>query len=153
VEALVEYVASAFTYDTGPTTYTYDSGPAVSYDSPFWFSAASVPAIFNTSHQIATLTGVAGSCSFTGWDQGDDNQFSTMTEIRARFLSKPTTASLTPYYKYNEGESLTAGSPISIRDQTFDVLQSARWHRWKIDTTGDFEVTAIRPIAVPDGLQ
>jgi hypothetical protein len=146
VRAAVEYVAAATTYDALGALYaTYDSFPAGSYDTAFVGSSGSVPGIFNTSDSVKTLTGPAGVTSLTTGDYGDDEGFSTVTRISPRFITAPTTARLTHYYKNRPGDSLTEGPTANLSSGKFDLLWDARWHRLKMDFTGDWEMAGFSP--------
>jgi hypothetical protein len=46
---------------------------------------------------------------------------------------------------------VATGSSASVNDGRHDMRQTARWHRFKVDTTGDFEATGIRPEFVETG--
>jgi hypothetical protein len=144
VEAAVEYVAAAITYDTIGSRYsTYADFPNLSYDSLFVGSTQAQPAIINTSHLVKTMTGPAGSTSFTTGDYGDDSAFTTINRIRPRFISAPTTARMTNSYRNNTGDSLTADATTDISSgNTFDVIRDARWHRLQMNFTGDWEMAA-----------
>lgn len=144
IEATVEYVSSAITFDSGgilagltfdDTTYTQ------SFDSPFWLAATESPAIVNTSHVLQTLTGVSGSSSITSGDFGDDDTYTLLRRVRPRYSTAPTTAQMTNYHKADAGGALSTDQTVSADDGKFDVLQSARWHRVKFDWTGDTETS------------
>jgi hypothetical protein len=139
IEAAVEYLAGGITYDTLDTLYpTYDSLPTdISYDSQFWVSGVSSVGIFNTSHQLQALIGAAESSSFTTGDIGNDAEFLLLQRVKPKWLTKPTSATLTNYYKYSEGDDLTLGSETTMSQSRFDVLSSARWHRFQFDQVGD----------------
>ena len=146
IEAAVDYVAPAVTYDGLGSLYaTYDDLPVRSYDSGFLGSTQTQPAIFSTSHLLQTLTGPAGSTSFTTWDLGDDAALITATRVRPRFITAPTTAMMTNYYKMSSGDSLTADQTVSINNGKFDFLREARWHRLQFAYTGDWEQSGLAP--------
>lgn len=154
IEAVVEYVTSAITFDSpgilnaltfNDTTYTQ------SFDSPFWTSGNESPAVFNAAHLIQTLTGVSDSSSLTTGDVGDDDAYSLLRRVRPRYSQAPGSASMTNYYKADAGDALTQGATQSADDGKFDVLQSARWHRLKFDWTGDVEVSGLNADMQPEG--
>jgi hypothetical protein len=146
VEAVLEYVAATVTYDgLGALYATYDDFPMLGYDPAFVGSSASQPAIFTTSHLVKTLTGPASSSSLTTGDYGDDEAFTTLTRIRPRFLTAPTTATLTNSYRNNSGDDLTADSTTDLSSGKFDVLRDARWHRIQMNFTGDWELSGFSP--------
>jgi hypothetical protein len=144
IEATVEYVSSAITFDApgilagltfDDTTYTQ------SFDSPFWLASTESPAVFNTSHLLQTLTGVSGGSSITSGDFGDDDVYSLLRRVRPRYSTSPTTASMTNYHKSNAGDVVALDQTASADDGKFDVLRSARWHRVKFDLAGDVETS------------
>lgn len=144
IEAAVQYVSASQTYDAYSAAYaTYDDVPASSYGSSFLASTIPTAAVFNTSHQLQTLNGVAGSCSFTTGDVGDDDFFSTLMRVRPRWVTRPTTATMTNYYRNELGDTLTTDGTISMSGSHFDCLREARWHRATITTVGDSELTAL----------
>lgn len=150
VEAAVEYLTGATTYDT--STGTYDS-QSLSYGSPTWTNTTAFPAIMNTSHTLNMLVGAAGVTNVTFGDVGDDTQYTQLGRARVRFLSAPTSATMTNQYKANEGESLTLGSTNTMVDSKFDFLQVARFHRITLQTTGDMEISGIAYDLRPSGVR
>lgn len=146
IEATVSYISPTFTYDGGgPTVTTYDSGPTVPFDSLFWISGANTPAVFNSSHVLSTLSGSCSSASFTTGDFGDDEGYRTCTNLRVRYTSRPTTSTVTGYTKDAEGDPVATQTSQAQTDGRHNLRQTARWHRFKVDTTGNFTVTAVRP--------
>lgn len=146
IEAVVEYVSSAITYDSAGAlaAITYDTTDwPQSFDSPFWTASSESPAIFNSSHVLQTLTGASSACSLTTGDVGDDDAYTLLRRVRPRYSTAPTTASVTNYHKADAGDALTLGDTMDADDGKFDVLQSARWHRVKFDWTGDVEVSGM----------
>jgi hypothetical protein len=154
VECPVLAVQSQVTYDgLGALFATYDDLPSISYDSPFWQGGAPVLSVFNTSHVLKTLTGTSGaSYIVTGWF-GDDDAVSTVTKVRPRYETKPATATITPRSVMALGDSPTVGAVSSINGNRFDVLQSARFHAFRLDFTGDFEIQAVLPQMVEAGFE
>jgi hypothetical protein len=146
VEAVLEYVAATVTYDgLGALYATYDDFPMLGYDPAFVGDTAAQPAIFNTSHLVKTLTGPTATASLTTGDYGDDETFTTLTRIRPRFLTAPTTARLTNLYRNNSGDGLTIDATTDLSSGKFDVLRDSRWHRLQMDFTGDWELSGFAP--------
>jgi hypothetical protein len=154
VEAIVQYVSSAVTYDASgalaAATYDSTSFPQ-SYNSPLWTASTEIPAVFNASHALQTLSGVAGASSLTTGEIGDDDQYLVFRKVRLRYSDAPTTATMTHSYAANPGGAYTAGSTTSMDDGKFDVLSAARWHRLRWDFTGDVEVSGYTVDVVPQG--
>jgi hypothetical protein len=141
IEAVVEYVGTGLTYtDLGTSYATYADLPEASYDSAFVSQGVPLPAIFDTTHELQTLTGTPTTSGFTTGDVGDDVSFLTLSRVRPRFLTKPSSATLTPFYRHNIGDNLTQGVATTLSSGGFDVLQDSRWHRFHIDFTGDWEL-------------
>lgn len=154
IEAVVEYVSSAITYDSPGilTGVTYESTVITpSYDSPFWVASSESPAIFNASHVMQTLTGSSSASSLTTGDFGEDDAYSLLRRVRPRYSRAPETASATHYYKYDAGGTTYTGDTIDADDGKFDFLQSARWHRVKFDWTGDVETSGMNADMQPEG--
>lgn len=156
VEAVLSYVGSGITYDTlSSAGATYDALPDVSYDSQYWLTGGRAMSIFNSSHQLQTLTGAGEDCTFTTGDVGDDDAVSLLKQVRVRFSAGygPTTASLTTYHKMSSGDSLTLGTTTSINDGKFDVLKAARWHRGVFSMTGTVRVTGMNAMLEDAGVR
>lgn len=156
IEAAVNYVNSGVTFDTlSSEAATYDALPAVSYDSQYWLLGGRALAVFNTSHQLQTLTGAPLDCSFTTGDAGDDEAVTLLKQVRLRFGAgyAPTTASCTTYHKMSSGDAYTTGTTSSINDGKFDVLKAARWHKAEISMTGAVRVTGINPTLESAGVR
>lgn len=152
IEACVEYTSAGLTYDSIGSIYgTWDSLPAISYDSPFWTKEAVTPAIFDSAHTLMQLTGIAESASLTTGDMGEDMTFSTVTRVIPRFIKTPASASISNMHRNVLGENLTVEPATSIANGRFDMLHSARWHRFQIDTTGDIEITGYDVQATAEG--
>lgn len=153
IECSVDWIAAGYTYDDYGTLFsTYDTNVTVSYDSAFWLGAgAQVPSIFNTSHVVQTLTGAAGTASITLGDAGDEVTYSTLRRVQPRFLVKPTSATMTNYYRTELGDTLTADSTLNMVNGRFDPLRESRWHRVKIGTVGNSEMSDMRMDFEPGG--
>lgn len=154
IQAGINYSSPTITYDVGSSLITtYDSGPAIPYDSLFWISGQTTPSVFSSTNTLATLSGTCSSAAFTTGDMGDDEGYSYCDNFRVRYLSAPTTSSATGYVKDAEGLSLTTRATASLADGRHNMRQRGRWHRFRVATTGDFSVTAVRPALKPAGLR
>jgi hypothetical protein len=145
IEAAFEFQSPSATYaDVGDSYATYGDLPSVTYGSAFWTSGYPTPAIFNTSHLLQTLNGVALSPTFTTGDIGDDVNEVLLSRVIPRYLTAPSTASMVNFYRQNLGDTLTQDATTSqSSDKRFDVLREARWHRLRIDFTGDVEIPGL----------
>ena len=154
IEATVDYIAPGITYDNLGNSYpTYDSFPNAPYDLAFLSISSSVPAFFDTSHTLKTLTGPSATSSVTTGDYGDPQEFSTVTRVIPKYLSAPNSATLTNFYKNNLSDSLTQDVTTTMSSGRFDFMRSARWHRGRFDQTGDHEIAGFTTVAVKDGLE
>ncbi len=147
VEATLQFVSPALTYSgVGALYSTYVAFPALGYGIAFAGATQEFPAVFTTTHELKTLTGAAGSTSITTGDLGDDHYFTMALAVWPRFITEPTTAMMTHYYKNRSGAELTTGNSASYDDDgKFDALVDARWHRFQFTFSGDWEMSAIRP--------
>lgn len=156
VEVSLEFQAAGLTYDALGSSYsTYDDLPSIAYDSPFWSAGSPVPAYFNTSHVIQSLTGPAGASGCRTGYIGDPERFTFVSRVRPHYRQgkRPTTAILTPSYEDARGDVFTNGPTAQDNDGRFDVLQDGRWHQWRFDFTGDVELVAVTMTAVPSSLE
>lgn len=152
VEAVVNYVSPPVTYDGGtPIVTTYDSGPAISFDSPFWLSQKSSPAIFDTSHITATLTGIPGDWSFETHDEGAEDQYFDVLALHMRFALKPATLTCAPRTSDTSGDSLTTGSAVSFDGAKFPLRVNSRFTRFLVSGNGAAKFAAIQPKLLPAG--
>jgi hypothetical protein len=153
IEAVLEYIAPSITYgDLGTYYSTYGDFPSAPYGSFALSSASQFPGIFNTSHVLQTLTGAAGTSSFSLGDIGEDRLWSTLSSVKPRFLEAPNSASMTNAYKDNVGDSPTTDQTVSLSDEKkFDAMRSARWHRLSFSFSGDVEFFVLDADVKPDG--
>ncbi|WP_422096334.1 hypothetical protein [Variovorax sp.] len=143
VQAPLTYIAPGLTIDGLNTiAATIDALPNVPLDSQYWMGGGQSPAFFNSSNQLASLSGETGASSFTTGDLGDDDAVTMIDRFRVRFTKAPATATATGLVKMNEGEALTIGAVSDINDGKFDLRQSGRFHRVRVDMTGDHRETA-----------
>jgi hypothetical protein len=152
IEAAVEYVSGGITYDSLGSSYsTYADFPDQPYDIAFIAQGAAVPAIFDATHTLKTLSGASASSSITLGDYGDPQIFSTLKRVIPKFLSAPTTASFVHLYRDVLSSTKTQGATVSISGGRFDVLKSSRWHSGRIDMTGDHEIAGMWADQEQDG--
>lgn len=141
IEAALDYVTAGTAYDDlGSLFSTYDTNIPFSYDSPFWVSGYPLPAVFNSSHKILTLTGTPGDASFTLGDFGDDNDVSMIRRVRPRYTVTPSSASFQNAYKMLASDSFTNDANTSLTSGKFDFMREARWHRFTHTSNGTMEI-------------
>lgn len=152
VETVFEYANPGMIYNDIGTTYTtYEDMPSVIYDSALAASGSLSPGVFDTLHKLYTLTGPALSTSITTGDFGDDSEVWLLSKLVPLFFTKPTTASMTNFYRANLGDSLTMDTLATFSDGRFNKMRSARWHRFRMDFTGDWEMAHINVYAGVEG--
>lgn len=153
IEAALEYLSGSITWDTFPYS-TWDTIPAtLSWDSPFWTSGNLTAGIFNTSHKLNSLDGVATNSMFTTGDFGDDDNFYLLQRVKPKWLVKPISATMTNYYKQSEGDTLTTGNVNIMGKSRFDLLISSRWHRLQFNTVGDCTLNELNATYLQDGTE
>jgi len=152
IEAVVDFVATGLTYgDLGTYYTTYADLPDAPYGTAFVIYTATVPALFDTSHQLSALTGTAASASITTGDSGDGINFATLSRVRPYFLSGPASATYSHFYRDGLPDALTAGYVASLSSGRFDLSSSARWHRGVLSISGAFEIAGLDHEFVVDG--
>ena len=152
VECAAEYVNPSLTYGGFGTLYaTYNDAPSVSYGSSIFASSTPTPAIFKNDHILYTLNGASVSSSLTTGDIGNETNFTLVRRIKPQFITAPSTATLTNFYRNSLGETLTQDVTTSMNNFRFDFLRSARWHKATITFNGDVELNSLVPDAIGAG--
>ena len=108
----------------------------VGYDPSF-------PSPAYTGIVVQTLSGNTTAASLQTFDIGDDDQYSRLSKVRLRFIDNPTSATVTHYHKSSLGDSYTTGTTDTMADNKVNFGQSARWHKLKIDTVGNCEISGL----------
>lgn len=152
IQAAVFYIRStAPTYDgLGDDYATYDDLPALAYDSSFWQTQVSDPAVIGQDRQLKTLDGSASSSTIQIFDFGnnvirrDISNYSYFTGLRPIFASAPDSGTMVNSYKDNLGDDPVSDSPtITMNGGSFDVEREARWHTARMDFEGDYEILGV----------
>jgi len=147
IEQTVDFISAGLTFEsTFATSNTFagvDAG--ITFDSPLLVSGRPVPAYIDSSHLTQTLTGAGSNWSITTNDFGSDVGVSMLTRVRPRFLTAPTSATMTNYYRMVQGQPLTLDQAVTYQTSngSFDVLRAARWHRLVISGVGGGEFGAM----------
>jgi hypothetical protein len=154
VECALSYSTPGVTYDGLGSLYsTYADIPQLTYNSLFLSTGASVPAIFNGSHVLQSLTGATGTSSITIGDMGEEEAFSTITRVRPLFLTAPDSSAMTNFYRENLGDTLTTDQTTPYGDGKYDVMRSCRWHRVTLSFVGNWEMGSLNVYATQEGEQ
>jgi hypothetical protein len=153
IEQAINYISPQLTY-AGLTRFaTYADLPSISYNSLYWVAGAQQPAIIGTDHKIAQLSGVAGSAYFVTGDYGDEAGYTFCSNVRLRYTQSPSSSIMTGYTRDTAGGSLATGTARSVSDGQHHLRQRARFHRFRVATTGDFKLAGIRPQLKPAGIR
>lgn len=154
IECATEFVTPAMTYgDLGTFYSTYADLPLVSYGSSIFSTSSDVPAIFGEDHKLYTLNGAPLGSSFTTGDYGDEINYVLLKRIKPQFITAPSTATMTNYYRDSLGAELISDQIVSMSNYRFDLLRSARWHRITISMNGDAELNTLAAIFKGNGLE
>ncbi|MES2950286.1 MAG: hypothetical protein V4858_17220 [Pseudomonadota bacterium] len=152
IEAPLNYIAPGVTIDDlDDYSATIDGLPNISIDSQYWLVGGQILSYFDTDHQLVAINGPTADSSFTSSDIGDDDTYTDLERFRVRFTQSPTTATANGFYKPNEGDALVTGPTNAINDGKFDIRQSGRFHRVRIDMTGNHKETGYDARLIKDG--
>jgi len=152
IEAAMNYVTPGITWDTLDTiSATWDALPDIPWDSQSWQPSGRALAVFNSTHNLVTLTGSGEDSGLTTGDIGDDEAVSTLTSAVLRFLTEPTTATVSGQTKTGAGATASAAGSGSLHESRFPIIQTGRWHRLAFQFTGNVETTAIKTNATSAG--
>lgn len=152
IEVPVQWKSGGYTIDgLSALSATIDGLPAIPFDSPFWSAATEVPAIIDTTHTVKALEGPSTGMSMTSGDNGTDDGYTLLRRVRPRWIVKPTSATMTNYYRNDLDDAITTDQTAVMSDGNFDVLRSARWHRITISAVGDCEVSDLAVKAAAKG--
>lgn len=152
VQAVLNFIQPGTTIN-GLNTFaaTINALPNVPVDSPFWTQGGSVPAYFDTTSQLQSLNGTTQDSYIVTGDMGDDDGVSMIDRFRVRYTRAPATAIASGQVKFNEGDPLVPGPVNAINDGKFDIRQTGRFHRFRVDMTGAHTETAYDAKPIPTG--
>lgn len=152
IEAALNYISGGVTIDgLSSISATIDGLSSYSFDSQFWLAGGKSMSIFNTSHQLQSMTGTSLSSSMTTGDVGDDDAVSALNKIRLRYAIAPGSASVQTFIQMNSGTGFAAAASGAVLDGKFDLRQSARWHKATFSFTGPVRVTHMDADLAPAG--
>jgi hypothetical protein len=145
-EAVATYITSGYTYASGhPLVTTYEDSPGIPYDSLFWLAGREIPSIFTGTHTLSALAGRCNSAHLTTGDMGDDQGATFCGAVRFRFTKTPESSTVTGLVKKEGGTFAYFKRTQPKDDGVYDMRQRGRFHSFRLDTEGDFHVTAVRP--------
>jgi hypothetical protein len=152
IEAALNYTSPGVTIN-GLDAYsaTIDGLPNAPFDSQFWLAGGRSLAIFDSSHQLRQMVGVAEDSTLTTGDFGDLEQVSMLRSIRPQFTRAPTSATASFQVQFVKGDAITQGGTSTLVDGRFTATQRARWHRARFAFTGETSVTGYQPELVRNG--
>ncbi|MFV3416137.1 hypothetical protein ACNFH8_28125 [Pseudomonas sp. NY15436] len=154
IEAALNYVQPGVTIDGLPTySSTIDGLSSYSFDSQFWLSGGKSLAIFDTSHQLQSMTGLSTGGSMTTGEVGDDFTVTTLNSIRLRYAVSPSASSAQVFAQQNSGTGFLSTGSGSVLDGKFDVRQTARWHKATFTFTGPAKITHMDADLVKAGMR
>ena len=143
MRAASAFFVDALTWDQLWVGYKFDPVPNTTFDSAVFQAESFVPVFFDEENRLSTLHGPHMPGTMVTTFGGDDAKASLLRRIRSRWITTPTTAVLTPSRLMRQGESATEGTPRTMQNARWDFTQNARWHKVKIDTTGNWETSGI----------
>lgn len=154
-ESIFDYQGAEPTWDEWPpgNPADYDDIPDLPYDSPAWDTTARAFAIVANDHKIKTLNGVAATAHIITGEFGDDSQYTTLTTVYPRYAKRPATSEMTNYTLEYSGDIPLQRGTSALSGNKYDALASGRFHKIKLELTGDFEIYGIDPRLIPDGTQ
>lgn len=143
------------TYDGFGTRYTTweDPGSVLYEDFSFRDIAAPSQALFLPDHVLYSQSGEPGASWFLTGDYGNDNLFSYLTRVKPQFGRYPADATqLTNYFRTNLGDTETTDQirPLAYQGW-FNLRRAARWHRFRYDFEGDYEIIGHQPLLARHG--
>ena len=141
IESACNYISSGLTFDTLPGTF--DTLPDVGYDSQYWLSGGRLTTVVTTAHQLSSMTGVSGNTSMTMVDVGDDAAVSRLKRVRVSYSVEPTSATIAGFSKMSRGAVTSTGATGVYSAGKFDLQQSGRYHRVRVDAMGNWGASAV----------
>lgn len=142
--AQMVFVPGITYYGIGGIYNTYNDIPDwLQYNSATLVPNIAVPTYIDTSQILQRNTGAHRNCSLTTGNYGDGTSFVQLRDIRPSFITTPTTSTLLHKYNNDLGVTFSDGDTASLFESKWDVLNSSKWHRFKLSFTGDVEIVDI----------
>ena len=152
IEFVADFVSGGVTID-GLASYgaSIDALPDIPYDSPFWSSGSPVLSVFKADHKAYQLSGAAGESRILTGHYGDNIQFSTCSRVRPRFIRSPTSSTLNYSYSNTDATQFTQNISTTYQNNWYDLIWSARWHKYELIFNGDMSISGFDLVMSPDG--
>ena len=99
--------------------------------------------VFNSSHQLSTLTGNTADSSMTLFDVGDDQAVSRLSRLRVAYQRSPTSATVDGIVRMERGAGFRPGGSGIYANGKFDIRQSGRFHRLTVNAMGSWVAAAV----------
>ena len=138
---------------TGVATPTYNDIMDIPYNSGLFQGGIILPSYIGSDDKVYTLSGEAGSWSFTTGDIGDQSTVTLLRGVRPRWRTRPTTSTLAHRHRMDLGDAPTTKPAVSLSSDRFNVLHASRWHSWTLSCTGTGEIESFRTDMVEQGLE
>lgn len=155
IEIAAEYIQPGITIDGLATPYsTIDGLPSdIPFDSPFWMAGDSSLAVFKTDHIAYTATGTPTTSSITTGHFGDNQQWSTVSRVKPRFLQSPVFSQLLYSCSNTDASSFTQNITSAYQYGWYDLLWSSMWHKFEMQFTGPMRISGYDVTLTADGSQ
>jgi hypothetical protein len=139
LEVFARYAAQGYTLEQLDTVSSSIDALSPSMDSRVWTGGLISLAAFNTSHRIGTFTGTALDATVeTGETQHYPGYRSIITEVRP--LVSGNSATISVGSRDLQSATHSFGAAVSQNASgTCPVRSNARYHRYRISTTGSFD--------------
>lgn len=151
MQAATSFFVDALTWDQLWVGYSFNTVPNTTFDTAVYQAEAFVPVFFDENNQLATMDGEHMDAMLHTSYGGDDTRTSLLRRVRARWMTTPTTATLTPYRVMRQGELALVGDTRTMVNARWDFTQNARWHAVRIGTTGNWETSGVDAEVVSRG--
>lgn len=149
IECALNYVSAGATI--GSVGGTIADLPDVSFGSQYWLAGGRIMTVMTAEHQLSTMTGNSGETSMTLFDVGDDQIVSRLKRLRVGYQREPSSATADGFKKMARGAGVVNGGTGIYSGGKFDVRQTARFHRLRIDSVGSWIAAAVDFDFLPAG--
>ena len=153
VESVLTYISNGgVTFDgTSDTIVDFETGPTFTFDSVRWLSQSESPAVFTSSHQLQTLTAAPAASSFTTGDMGNALEATMCNGVRLQSSLSSDIIDCVGFTRQTAGANSIQRCVADLNDGSFDVRQTARYHIFRFDFSGDNRFSAMELDLLPAG--